>query len=849
MLGVKFDVLWKREQRRLFSRIAVAGALCLAIGAGAVTEVRRRSLERSEALVVASTQAAAGHDYERALRYSVLSVRSGWLDRVSTAAEVQLARVAHLSSQQLRIDALSKPPTEQLTYIESSRHAFSDDGRYIAILDGKTVTLWDMGRGIRLTPIDHPSPVAAFAFSPEGGRLFSASLVSADAPLVARISDVATGRETSRLSEVPGQITRAVFSRSGRSVGVTGYSDAGGSFAAVFDVKSGKRMMHLPLEQPSISDLALSANEARLVVALGTEALVVDARDSTHAARYVHPQSVERVAISADGRRVAIASYQSVRVWNVETGVLMSENKDTYGAVASIRFANDPPRLLYTTSSAAFRADADTGGNVSRFGFEDAKWVAFSPDGQFVAAFLGNSRVVQIGRPDLEEAIRAYHEVPAVAAMFTPNNDRVLTVDSAGVIRIFGVSLPSERSMLFTGGDAPLRVDIAAGQERGVATLGERAAMLLDMTAGRELSRLQHDDTVVSAIFDVKGRRILTASSDGSARLFDGSTGQELRRLLHGGAVKSATFSSDGDRIVTAAADGTARTWDADSGRELSRLDHPSPVLSAEFDASGRRVVTTAADRSVNVWDTASARQLSRAVLQSAGGLYRLPIPIPRQVLPATFSPDGATVLTAFENTARLIDALSGKERAFFTHDSGPSGERNTDQVVLARFNGDGSRLVTASSDGSTRVWSPMSGAPVAVVAQNAFITDALLSPDSRRLITGSLDGTVRVWDVDTGTEVTRLAAANALARPVSFLTLHDSDRLVVGLSENLWAQSKETRYSWLQVWNVSWLMKQGPALVGALCDQKMRGARLVRAEDIAGAPALRRWKSQDVCR
>jgi len=59
----------------------------------------------------------------------------------------------------------------------------------------------------------------------------------------------------------------------------------------------------------------------------------------------------------------------------------------------------------------------------------------------------------------------------------------------------------------------------------------------------------------------------------------------------------SAAFSFDGKRIITASADGTARLWDAASGAELRQFEgHTDRVLSATF-SRWQTVVTASADR------------------------------------------------------------------------------------------------------------------------------------------------------------------------------------------------------------------------------------------------------------
>ena len=61
----------------------------------------------------------------------------------------------------------------------------------------------------------------------------------------------------------------------------------------------------------------------------------------------------------------------------------------------------------------------------------------------------------------------------------------------------------------------------------------------------------------------------------------------------HLDAVKLAAFSPDGRRVVTASTDGTARVWDASSGKFIAPLrGHSGWVLKAAFSPDGLRVIT-----------------------------------------------------------------------------------------------------------------------------------------------------------------------------------------------------------------------------------------------------------------
>ena len=64
-----------------------------------------------------------------------------------------------------------------------------------------------------------------------------------------------------------------------------------------------------------------------------------------------------------------------------------------------------------------------------------------------------------------------------------------------------------------------------------------------------------------------------------------------------------ATFSHDGRRIVTASTDGTARVWNAFTGELLAMLSgHTRVVSHARFSLDGQRIVTSSLDTTARVF-------------------------------------------------------------------------------------------------------------------------------------------------------------------------------------------------------------------------------------------------------
>jgi WD40 repeat protein len=95
-------------------------------------------------------------------------------------------------------------------------------------------------------------------------------------------------------------------------------------------------------------------------------------------------------------------------------------------------------------------------------------------------------------------------------------------------------------------------------------------------------------------------------------------------------------------------------------------------------------------------------------------------------------------------------------------------------------FNPDGTRLVTASLDGTTRVWDAQAGTPLATLTGHTdTVFSAAFSPDGTRLVTGGQDRTLRVWDAQQGIYLLALTAHTGPVRAVAFSP--DGSRLATG--------------------------------------------------------------------
>jgi WD40 repeat protein/TPR repeat protein len=242
-----------------------------------------------------------------------------------------------------------------------------------------------------------------------------------------------------------------------------------------------------------------------------------------------------------------------------------------------------------------------------------------------------------------------------------------------------------------------------------------------------------HRDIVWSATYSPDGKRILSASKDGTGRIWDAVTGAPIAVLSAVGAqLKYAAYSPDGRRIVTASRDKTARIWDAFTGAPLLVLDgHSNYVQSANYSPDGARIVTGSQDKTARIWDAHTGAPLT--VLSGHAGVIQS----------ASYSPDGTRIVTAsWDKTARIWDARTGAPLAVLVG--------HGDTVYSAAYSPDGTRIVTASQDKTARIWDAGTGTSLAVLSGDDAFYCARYSPDGARIVTASADKTARIWDART---------------------------------------------------------------------------------------------------
>ena len=113
------------------------------------------------------------------------------------------------------------------------------------------------------------------------------------------------------------------------------------------------------------------------------------------------------------------------------------------------------------------------------------------------------------------------------------------------------------------------------------------------------------------------------------------------------------------------------------------------------------------------------------------------------EVTAVAWSPDGHHILTASKDgTARIWDATTGDNTLTPTR---------TDPVTAVAWSPDGHHILTASRDRTARIWDATTGDNTFTLTTNSVIEAVAWSPDGHHILTASMAGTARIWDATTG--------------------------------------------------------------------------------------------------
>jgi DNA-binding beta-propeller fold protein YncE len=284
----------------------------------------------------------------------------------------------------------------------------------------------------------------------------------------------------------------------------------------------------------------------------------------------VKPQIFD-LAYSPDGKLLALAGYQEVRLIDPATKQELASLKGHAGNVRSIAFSRDGKLLAAAGGLPARSGEVLIWDVVGRkllhtiHGHADCIYgVAFSPDGKSIAT-ASYDKLVKLFDIASEKEIRTYKDhIDAVYAVaFTPDGQRLVSGAADRTIKIWNVAT------------------------------GERLYTLSEP-----------QDGINTIAIDPSGKLVAAGGLDKSIRIW--SLGEKEGKLLHSqiaheDAILRLAWSSDGTELISSSADRTVKVFNAQDLSELQSLPEPDWVYGLQFAPNGKTFAIGRFDGSLTI--------------------------------------------------------------------------------------------------------------------------------------------------------------------------------------------------------------------------------------------------------
>jgi len=439
--------------------------------------------------------------------------------------------------------------------------------------------------------------------------------------------------------------------------------------------------------------------------------------------------NVKCMDISPDGNMIAAGVHTSIlRVWDV-TGaspILIGSMAESSSAVLCVAYSHDGLLLASGSSDGSIRFCH--GETLEKEGIlvghkDSVNDVTFSPDGSALASACGDG-VVKLWDPaHRKQSSRGktvnVHEGGAHCVAFSPGNSLLASGGEDGIVFLWNVKEMEERGLLRS-----------------------------------------HGTRVCSVAFSPDGSALASCGLDCTVRVWNPRSMKELCTLKgHIGSVSCVTFATNSTVLASGGADGTVRAYDPKTLREAEKQPgHACAVTFSDFTPDGSLLVTVSDDSVVKFWDPKrqplhqqaslnllSARRRDARILTSESQDFRAKmLSLDRTKLSSeshdsrgkkrAVTNDRVLCVAVSENNTYLaagtkdcaiklfnlksmseITVLAGHtesnaeclcyEEGEYKENSYCPVRGHTDQVDSLLISSDGTVLVSASSDGTTKVW------------------------------------------------------------------------------------------------------------------------------------------------
>ena len=311
---------------------------------------------------------------------------------------------------------------------------------------------------------------------------------------------------------------------------------------------------------------------------------------------------------------------------------------------------------------------------------------------------------------------------------------------------------------------------LARSSKQGAVTADARNATNIVLTGlrgaeGAVTLALPQPEIIRHVRFSPDGHWFAAAVSAAGVRVWDLRSRQIVSTLQHPVPATVVEFAPASSVLATGAEDGAVRLWDLIRSEPVGTIPaHRGPVNALGFSTDGRVLFSAGEDGLLRVWYPGRATARAAESVQLGEPIDALALTPPNTLavrlrgngVRQFFLPKFPTARDLAMIDPTLADRANYSLRAIELVLGVAATHFHTQPVACTNLSPDGRLLVTASVDGTARVWDARTHRAVTPpMVHSSTVNHALFSSDGLRLATSTAGQRVRVWDAATGAALT----------------------------------------------------------------------------------------------
>lgn len=500
--------------------------------------------------------------------------------------------------------------------------AYHPDGnRIAAAYSSGEVDIWDIKKESIIKTIKaHEAPVFSITYSWDGNIIITGSKDK-----TIRIFNPDTGVNINTLIGHKGWIKKVSVSFDDKYI----FSASDDKTIRKWDVENGKLIKVLEGHVGGITCAALGRNNKFLVSAsIWDQTLRIwDVENGVNIKTYKDITDIHSLAFSQDGRYFVSTSHEKrIRIW--DTSYTMTNNisiKGEHWCIPKIaHFSPDNTKMMYVDGLYNWEdrlynikiVNVATGSisNIIKGHSKEIVSANYNKDGSKIVSSSFDRNIIIWDAINGDIVLKIKMEPYGLESLVIFSNDGnrlISTVTYEKVVKIRDANTGAVVKTL-SGHTGDIRyVSISHDDKYIVSAARDNMIIIWDSITGDIIKTLNSDKNVKMVLFSPNDNNVLSVS-DEVVNIWDINSGQIIQSFVgHTSPINSAVYNLDGSKILTASIDKSMKIWDTRSGILLQTIEIPfGSIKYAAFNSVGNKIVSASSDGVVRIWDIPSLQDL-----------------------------------------------------------------------------------------------------------------------------------------------------------------------------------------------------------------------------------------------